>query len=173
MTAKQRVTDQQVDCIKELHAQGLGRNAICRELQLSAGAVTKVCQELGLSFDRTATRQATEARAIDLAAAKQDRLVAEYEILRFKQERVLDVLHGRKPWRTKIKTAGGAEQIIDLDFIPSDDFKNEDTGRGAAARNIGYLEPKDTGDTSAAVDRWLEHMTGAIGAREQADTDGG
>lgn len=62
-----RGTRQQREKVTELHGKGLGRNTIARELKISAGQVTAIAQELGLSFDRAATEQATAARKADLA----------------------------------------------------------------------------------------------------------
>jgi hypothetical protein len=72
-----RGTRQQREKVTELHGKGLGRNTIARELKISAGQVTGIAQELGLSFDRTATKVATEARKADLAD-RRTRLEAQY-----------------------------------------------------------------------------------------------
>lgn len=56
--------------VAELHASGLGRNSIARELGIAAATVTRICQERGLLFDRAATRQALAARRIDCAALR-------------------------------------------------------------------------------------------------------
>jgi transposase-like protein len=53
-----------------LHAEGLGRNAIAREVECSSATVTKIAREAGLSFDRAATALAVRARQIDLAEAR-------------------------------------------------------------------------------------------------------
>jgi hypothetical protein len=62
-----RGTAAQRKSVAELHAKGLGRNTIARELGISAGQVTNIARDLGLSFDRTATAVATEARKADCA----------------------------------------------------------------------------------------------------------
>jgi hypothetical protein len=62
-----RGTAEQRQRLTELHAKGLGRNSIARELDCSVGHVTNMAQDLGLSFDRTSTEQATAARRADLA----------------------------------------------------------------------------------------------------------
>lgn len=53
--------------IIELHGRGMTRNAIAAELDVSGATVTKVCVAAGLSFNRTATKAATEAVSADAA----------------------------------------------------------------------------------------------------------
>lgn len=53
--------------VRELHAQGLGRNEIARRIGRAPRSVTVICNELGLTFDRSGTEVATKARAADLA----------------------------------------------------------------------------------------------------------
>lgn len=65
--AARPVTDAERARVRQLHAQGMGRNEIARELGRSVGAITNIARELGLSFDRSATEAATKARQADLA----------------------------------------------------------------------------------------------------------
>ncbi|MEU0979033.1 hypothetical protein ABZ488_07420 [Streptomyces griseus] len=51
----------------ELHTQGLGRNAICRKMGLTASVVSRTAEHLGVSFDRSKIQAATTARLADLA----------------------------------------------------------------------------------------------------------
>lgn len=70
--AAKRVTATTRARVADLHARGYGRNAICRELSLSAGTVTTICQKLGLDFDRAATKVAVAARKTDAAALRSE-----------------------------------------------------------------------------------------------------
>lgn len=56
--------------VAELHAQGLSRNAIARDLGRSYDLVNKLCQEAGLTFDRSQTAEATRVRQLDLKARR-------------------------------------------------------------------------------------------------------
>lgn len=56
--------------VLNLHAEGLARNEIARRLNISAGSVTKIVHNAGGAFDRSETKDATRARAIDLAAER-------------------------------------------------------------------------------------------------------
>ncbi|MFD8771441.1 hypothetical protein [Streptomyces sp. NPDC059916] len=55
------------DELRELHAQGLGRNAISREMGITNSVVSRTAAHLGLEFDRTRIQAATAARLADLA----------------------------------------------------------------------------------------------------------
>lgn len=57
--------------VRELHAQGKSRNEIARTIDRSPSTVSKIADELGLSFDRAAqVETATRIRAADLAARR-------------------------------------------------------------------------------------------------------
>ncbi|WP_402843753.1 hypothetical protein [Microbacterium sp. GXS0129] len=56
--------------VLRLHAEGHSRNHIARTLGISAGSVTNICRAADRSFDRSETKQATEARTVDLAAGR-------------------------------------------------------------------------------------------------------
>lgn len=62
-----RGTKQQRTQVAELHAKGLGRNSIAREIGCSVGTVTGIARELGLAFDRSMTETAVAARKTDCA----------------------------------------------------------------------------------------------------------
>lgn len=64
------ISPEQRQQVLDLHAQGLPRNEIARQAGISAGSVTNICRDAGLSFDRSATKQATAARSVDLAAGR-------------------------------------------------------------------------------------------------------
>lgn len=63
----QPVTDADRRRVAELHARGMSRNAIARELGRSPRTVSVIAAEAGLSFSREATEDATRARMADLA----------------------------------------------------------------------------------------------------------
>ena len=61
------VTEDEKDRISALHADGLSRNAIARQLGRSPSTISKTCDELGLRFDRHLTVEATAAKVADAA----------------------------------------------------------------------------------------------------------
>jgi IS30 family transposase len=71
MAAKPRpITEQDRQQVKDLHAAGLGRNDISRELGRAAGTISKIASELGLSFGREQTAAATHAKVQDAKARR-------------------------------------------------------------------------------------------------------
>ncbi len=56
--------------IRELHAAGKSRNDIARDLGRSSSTITRAARELGLTFDRAATRAATAAKVADAKAKR-------------------------------------------------------------------------------------------------------
>lgn len=70
MTRPRPVTQADYDHVRELHAEGLGRNAIAERLGRSGKTVSKIAEKLGLNFDRERTRVATEAKVIDARAKR-------------------------------------------------------------------------------------------------------
>ncbi|MCO1575015.1 hypothetical protein M8C13_04480 [Crossiella sp. SN42] len=68
--ARRELTDADRERVRELHAEGLGRNEIAKQAGLSAATVTKLAKELELSFDRSATEVAVAARVVDAKAKR-------------------------------------------------------------------------------------------------------
>lgn len=56
--------------IMDLIGLGKGRNEIARLMQVSPAVVSKMAKDAGIAFDRTATEQATQARAVDNKARR-------------------------------------------------------------------------------------------------------
>lgn len=61
------ITEEERDRVAALHADGLSRNAIARELGRGASTVSRICDQLGLRFDRHLTVEATTAKIADAA----------------------------------------------------------------------------------------------------------
>jgi hypothetical protein len=59
------ITNQLRDQVRAAHKRGLGRNAIAEEVGVSTGSVTSICKAAGLTFDRSITKSATEAKQED------------------------------------------------------------------------------------------------------------
>jgi hypothetical protein len=57
--------------LRQLHADGLSRNEIARQMEWSVGTITNHARRLGLAFDREAVRAATDARQVDLKDRRQ------------------------------------------------------------------------------------------------------
>lgn len=61
------ISEDRFDEFRELHAQGLGRNAIAREMGIAQAVVSRTAAYLELTFDRSKIQAATAARLADLA----------------------------------------------------------------------------------------------------------
>ncbi|MGA5198151.1 hypothetical protein [Streptomyces exfoliatus] len=76
-----RVTQADEQKVRELHAQGLGRNAIARQIGRSPLTVAVIADRLQLSFDRTHTAVAAEARKGDAKARRAAIIEGLYDVV--------------------------------------------------------------------------------------------
>ncbi|MCZ4510412.1 hypothetical protein O3Q52_19910 [Streptomyces sp. ActVer] len=60
------IGSERFDEFRELHAQGLGRNAIAREMGFAPVMVSRTAEHLGLTFDRSQIQAAADARRADV-----------------------------------------------------------------------------------------------------------
>lgn len=65
-----RISDETRAEVLRLHAENHSRNEVARRTGISAGSVTNICRAHDRAFDRSETKQATEARQVDLAAGR-------------------------------------------------------------------------------------------------------
>ncbi|MFE4918999.1 hypothetical protein [Streptomyces sp. NPDC056661] len=68
------------ETLRQLHGENLSRNEIARQMDWAVGTITSHAKRLGLSFDRSATRAAVEARQIDLTARRQANIEGAYDL---------------------------------------------------------------------------------------------
>lgn len=150
------LTDDDRERIRQLHAEGLSRNAIAEQLGRSAGVVSKICKQLGLSFDRSATKAAVEAAVID-AKAKRTQLAN-------------DLLDDAAKIREQLWTPalvysfGGRDNSYAEMWHDRPDFAAQlkiMQTVGLAVEKVLRIEAHDS-DTQglAAVDAWLRDMIG-------------
>lgn len=66
------LTEAELEEIKQLHAEGKGRNEIAEAIGRSPSTVTKACKKLELSFDESQTVEATAARVAKMKAQRVD-----------------------------------------------------------------------------------------------------
>jgi len=64
------VTDAERERVRALHAQGLNCREIADEIGRARSTVSVIARDLGLSFDRAQTQQATAARQVDARARR-------------------------------------------------------------------------------------------------------
>ncbi|MCY1656012.1 UNVERIFIED_ORG: hypothetical protein EDC92_1591 [Dietzia maris] len=66
------LAEQFAPTVARLHSEGLGRNAIARELGISTATVSSAARIAGVSFDTSGTEVATRSRVQQLAEARVD-----------------------------------------------------------------------------------------------------
>lgn len=150
------VTDEDRQRVAELHAEGLNRNAIAREIGRSGSTVSKIAVELGLSFDRTAVKAATEARVAD---AKARRAALMNELLD-DAEKLRQQLFAP----TTIHSFGGKDHTYNSRSVDQPLFKDQRDIVQAVNTAISASLRLDLHDADnqglAAVDAWLRAITG-------------
>lgn len=146
------VTGPELARLRELHGAGLSCRAIAKEMGRAPVTISRHAAELGLSFDRTQVKAATEARVADMAAVRAEVGAQFLTIVQGINTRVLAMLADpeMKPWGLRdMSTAAGHFFDRHLAQIAVD------------ADHSGVSE----------VDRWLEAMTGRKPPPSRDETD--
>jgi transposase-like protein len=144
--------------IAEAIKAGGKRNEIAREHSVSPSTVSKIARDDGLTgaFDRSQTKNATEAARVDNAALRAS------TSRRFLEEanRFLDDLH--KP-HTAYNFGGKDNTFNSKEFPepPVTDKRNLITAAAVAIdKHLAVEKHDNSGEAHAAVDAWLQEMTG-------------
>src|SRR5690625_901952 len=143
--------------VRKRAREGMSRNAIAREVGISTSTVTSICNlaRPPITFDRKATKAATEARAADLKAERAraaQRLMEEVH-------RTLDKLTSKHTVHHFDKD--GVLSTGQLDGPTSGDVKNYLTAIGIALDKVLVIERHDSDDRDLpAVDKWIAVMLG-------------
>jgi hypothetical protein len=150
--------------VRSLHAEGLGRNEIARRTGFALGHVTKLCQEMGLSFDRALTvAPATEAKRQDNAKLRADLIDRLYreanrKLTQLESERV-------ELWPTLARGEGGVEETKRLSYIPARDYSQVSQSVGYLVSHASRLESVDN-PAGAAATSLLQALADRIGVRD-------
>lgn len=151
------VTDTDRVRVRELHAEGKSRNDIARAIRRSASTVTGIARELGLSFDRSATAAATQARQIDNRARRTEivgRLYGRAEHLLVRLE---------APVYTFTATTINGIESKTLDHVPAPDEKALATALSTHLSAAGRLEQVDADKGSDGAKSMLGGLAVALG----------
>ncbi|MFE7762949.1 helix-turn-helix domain-containing protein [Streptomyces sp. NPDC057438] len=143
------LTEEDLETLRQLHADGFGRNEIARQLGCSPATVTNWAQRLDLSFDRTSTRAAVDARQIDL---KDQRQQAQQRLMNFFNEQ-LDRVESRYLLTGFKATGEVAAQWLDLP--PAKETKDLTTAAMQALNGALKLAQVDAGDAGRENARGL------------------
>ncbi|UFS59486.1 hypothetical protein [Subtercola endophyticus] len=147
--------------MKRLFGEGLGRNQIAAAVGVSAGTVTKLCVDMGLSFDRSATKAATSARVTDLKARK----LAIVERLYARSEKILDRLEA-DTYTYRMPTEFGSELVHD-DDPPADAERNLSSSISTYLVSAQKIESQFADPGLAKVRSMMEKMAEALGLADE------
>lgn len=142
--------------VRKLAREGMSRNAIAREVGISSSSVTKICLTARppISFDRAATKAATEARVADLKAERV-KLAAKFTRRANEMLDLMDQPHTITSWHEGDMMTGVIERPT------SGDIKNYMTAAGIALDKTLVIERHDADDTDLpAVDKFIAAMLG-------------
>ena len=140
------ISEDQKTRVIELHGEGLARNEIARRVGISAGSVTNICRAADRAFDRSETKQATEARQVDLAAGR----IRLAEKMLAASEDMLDVIDG--PY--EVYNFGGKDNTFEsrvLDSAPVEVRRNVITTAGITFDKLTRIVERENGGLEQAI----------------------
>lgn len=158
------VTEEDYARVRELHALGMGRNAIAYEMNRGPRTVSVIAAELGLVFDTSMTEEATRARVAQLAALRADTaLDLHLDALKLTQQM----------WEpTRVFSFGGKENTFNdalVDEPPAADKKALMTAAGVALeKSLKLVPPADDSGAEDAKSMLGKLMLGLRAAYEEA-----
>lgn len=140
--------------LKQLHSQGLSLNEIARQLHRSNSTIGKYSKQLGLSYARARTKNATKAKQADAAALRAE---LKLRLLREAREFMND-LH--RPQLVYSFTQRGEYVEHEMPKPPPADARNLMTSVGIALQRSIELERVDQqSETSVTViDEYLKTL---------------
>lgn len=156
--------------VAELHARGLGRNQIAREIGRGTRTVSRIAAALNLTFDVTLTEEATRHRMAQLA----ERRTILAEALQGDAERLTEQL-----WEpAKVFNIGGKDNSYTdhpVDEPPADAKKNLMAAAGIAIEKSMKLAPPvtETGvdDAKSMLGQLASGLTAAYNAMNEGAGD--
>lgn len=150
------VTDETRAEVRRLHAEGLGRNEIARQLERSPRTVSVLAQEMGLDFDRTHTAVATEARKLD-ARNRRLNLIERYHA---QAEKILNRLD-RSNHRVR-EVSFGKVVSYEVEELPAQDVRNLMQAVATATTQAAKLEALDGDPAADAARSMLTNLADGI-----------
>jgi len=157
------ITDEERARVKELHAQGMSRNDIARVINRSGDTVSKIAREAGLSFDRSMTIAATNARQADMAAER----VRLTERLLEAADQALDAIKGP----VVVYSFGGRDNTFaeeTLDHAPVDMINTAIRAGKTAHDAMSRIVERESGHLEEAVS-FLDKLSAAIDAAHEEE----
>lgn len=158
MPAAKYTPEQRAEALKVYETHG--PSEVTARFGIPKGTVAGWAKASGVRTVRTeATRAAVEAKVVDGKLRRQNIVHRLYG----QAEKILDDLEGEE-FKTVAKAAGGADITWTYPFVPPNDRKilvQTASSAMTAAVNLEKVDA-DNGQSAAAVDQWLEMMTGGL-----------
>lgn len=146
VSAEERAT------IKQLHGQGRSLRSIADELDRSPATISKVSEDLGLTYDRAQTAAATRAKQWDNAKARA--ALVEWQYARMmKLARRLDA--------PVFQTAGNSQEgpvAAAFGFVPSQDELHLSRALASYAKTAADMEKVDAGTGAEGAKSMLNDL---------------
>ncbi|WP_018135434.1 hypothetical protein [Acaricomes phytoseiuli] len=153
-----RITKTQRNEVATLHKAGHTRNHIAKTVGISAGSVTKICQELGLNFNRDHTRAAVAAKQADDKHRRQQLKTHLLEDAHKLREQL---------WTpTQLVNFGGKDNTLNSTTISEPlfvDKKNIMTAIGTAIDRYIRLDAIDNNNGQADAESMLHQLATQLG----------
>lgn len=171
---KRLVTDEDRKAVRRLAAQGLGRNEIARELNRSPRTISVIAGKLDppVTFDRTMTAVATQARVIDAKARRAALIQRAYA----RAEKLFDRLEADETsgYKFTATTVNGIETET-LDHVPGPEERSLATAAGQYLTQAAKLEALDTNngvdDATSMLGQLATGLTAAYNAMNEGAGD--
>lgn len=140
--------------VAELHAQGLGRNAIARTLGCSAGTVTAAARHAGVVFDGRSTADATEVVRRSSEQRRADIVTAAADLADMAATKLLAALaRDELEARELVRLFGvAADKFVKLAPEPDHDADQREEAKEALDELMSAIRGSvvDLGDVAAA-----------------------
>ena len=169
MTSQQprQWSDADTDELRRRHADGQSLRTIATEMRWAKQTISKRAIEHGLSFDRSRTAAATQARVIDAKAKRAELALALLEDA--------DRLRAQLWAPSLVFNFGGRDNTYEEHTLDkptyADQLKIMQALGAGIDRHIKLVQVDTDNSDTAAVDKWLGHMIGEP-ATTTSDTDG-
>lgn len=153
------VTEGERTRVSDLHSQGMSRAAIARELGRGPATIGRIAEQLGLTWDRSATVAATAAKVADLA----ERRAQLAGLLLDDAFRLRERLWDTYEIASAVPTGDGDVVIrrIKYDLPPAAETRNFITATAVAIdKHLALVRADQDTSGAAAVDAWLREMVG-------------
>ena len=152
------LTEDEADRVRKLHAQGLSRNQIAKEIGRSWSSVTKLAKHLGLTFDRAAPKAAIEAAMVDAKLRRRGIIARLYGVA----ETTLDRLERTGHDLTEVSM--GEAIRFSVYELPSADVYRLVGAVSSATSSAVKLEQVDSDSGATEATSMLDALTAGLGA---------